>query len=89
MGVAWQNCAYNQPPHLGYYLPDFVDGFQGVKDDVTPVRDVLAADKEVLARTYYNINGQRITSPTDGQRFYIVKTHYSDGSVSTQKCMAK
>lgn len=22
MGIAWQNCAYNQPPHLGYYLPD-------------------------------------------------------------------
>ncbi|MGN1263337.1 MAG: T9SS type A sorting domain-containing protein, partial [Prevotella sp.] len=21
MGVAWQNVAYNQPPHLGYYLP--------------------------------------------------------------------
>ena len=24
MGVAWQNTAYNQPPHLGYYLPDAV-----------------------------------------------------------------
>ena len=23
MAVAWQNCAYNQPPHLGYYLPDY------------------------------------------------------------------
>ncbi len=22
MGVAWQNTAYNQPPHLGFYLPD-------------------------------------------------------------------
>ncbi|NPD92897.1 T9SS type A sorting domain-containing protein [Xylanibacter muris] len=22
MGVAWQNVAYNQPPHLGYSLPD-------------------------------------------------------------------
>ena len=22
MGVAWQNVAYNQPPHLGYYLGD-------------------------------------------------------------------
>ena len=22
MGVAWQNVAYNQPPHIGYYLPD-------------------------------------------------------------------
>ena len=28
MGVAWQNSSYNQPPHLGYYLPDYlgVDG---------------------------------------------------------------
>ncbi len=25
MGVAWQNTAYNQPPHLGFYLPDFVN----------------------------------------------------------------
>lgn len=24
MGIAWQNVAYNQPPHLGYYLPDSV-----------------------------------------------------------------
>lgn len=22
MGITWQNAAYNQPPHLGYYLPD-------------------------------------------------------------------
>ncbi len=22
MGIAWQNNCYNQPPHLGYYLPD-------------------------------------------------------------------
>ena len=22
MGVAWQNVGYNQPPHLGYYLPN-------------------------------------------------------------------
>ena len=22
MGIVWQNVSYNQPPHLGYYLPD-------------------------------------------------------------------
>jgi len=22
LGIAWQNVAYNQPPHTGYYLPD-------------------------------------------------------------------
>ena len=28
MGIAWQNSSDNQPPHLGYYLPDYlgVDG---------------------------------------------------------------
>ena len=28
MGIAWQNSSYNQPPHLGYYLPDYlgIDG---------------------------------------------------------------
>ena len=28
MAIAWQNASYNQPPHLGYYLPDYlgVDG---------------------------------------------------------------
>jgi rhamnogalacturonan endolyase len=24
LGIAWQNVGYNQPPHLGYYLPDAV-----------------------------------------------------------------
>lgn len=24
MGIAWQNVAYNQPPHLGYYLPESI-----------------------------------------------------------------
>jgi rhamnogalacturonan endolyase len=22
LGITWQNSGYNQPPHLGYYLPD-------------------------------------------------------------------
>ena len=24
MGICWQNTAYNQPPHLGYYLHDYI-----------------------------------------------------------------
>ena len=26
MGICWQNTAYNQPPHLGYFLPDYIAG---------------------------------------------------------------
>lgn len=49
MGVAWQNCAYNQPPHLGYYLPDafktsyeYLEGSMeqrvSLGDSIAPVR---------------------------------------------------
>lgn len=30
MGVVWQNSSYNQPPHLGVYLPDYL-GIDGEK----------------------------------------------------------
>lgn len=40
MGIVWQNSSYNQPPHLGYYLPDFlgVDGstYQTTVDNHAP-----------------------------------------------------
>ena len=29
MGVVWQNVGYNQPPHLGYYLPDKAEKVSG------------------------------------------------------------
>ena len=32
MAIAWQNTGYNQPPHLGYYLPDYVEELKGVAD---------------------------------------------------------
>ena len=28
MGICWQNTAYNQPPHLGYYLRDYIENRQ-------------------------------------------------------------
>lgn len=31
MAIAWQNTGYNQPPHLGYYLPDAVNETTAVK----------------------------------------------------------
>ncbi len=30
MGIAWQNTAYNQPPHIGFYLPDMFDRNYGI-----------------------------------------------------------
>ena len=84
MGIAWQNCAYNQPPHLGYYLPDYVDSFQGEKDDATDIDD-MHQNIEIVARTYYNLQGQQISLPTRLNQVYIVKEHHADGSVTTKK----
>ena len=32
MAIAWQNTGYNQPPHISYYLPDYVEDLKGVAD---------------------------------------------------------
>ncbi|MDE6556675.1 MAG: Por secretion system protein, partial [Duncaniella sp.] len=37
MAVAWQNTAYNQPPHLGYYLPDRFDTAPRIMMDATSI----------------------------------------------------
>ena len=33
MGITWQNTAYNQPPHLGYYLPDAMTPGLRIEED--------------------------------------------------------
>ena len=43
MCVAWQNVAYNQPPHLGYYLPDRYKK----KEPITTSTDTLSSKSEV------------------------------------------
>ena len=46
MGIAWQNTAYNQPPHLGYFLKDYIDGKldTGIEGDVNGDVTVDVAD---------------------------------------------
>lgn len=41
MSIAWQNVAYNQPPHLGYFLPD------AVKKGITPPDVYLVASNKI------------------------------------------
>ena len=48
MGVAWQNTAYNQPPHVGYYLPDYAEylksqstGIDNIHEDATDNDDAI------------------------------------------------
>ncbi len=66
MGICWQNVAYNQPPHLGYYLPDYVDGkIQIIETGIEHINH-----QPVAGNAYYNLQGQRIEKPRRG--IYIV-----------------
>ena len=59
MGVAWQNVGYNQPPHLGYYLPDFIKSFEGVTTAIQSIEvDEMADD------AWYTLQGVRIDKPS-------------------------
>ena len=62
MGICWQNTAYNQPPHLGYYLPDYVQG----KIDITGIRQLSDFQIDNNIPTYYDINGCRLNGPKRG-----------------------
>ncbi len=62
MGIAWQNVAYNQPPHLGYFLPDFIASFQGI-DPAGVQEHIVDADS---SDTYYNLMGVKVANPQRG-----------------------
>ena len=53
MAVAWQNSAYNQPPHLGYYLPDYIEGKL-----VTGISNV-ASEQQFTEQTF-DLQGRRL-----------------------------
>ncbi|MBP5711890.1 MAG: rhamnogalacturonan lyase [Prevotella sp.] len=69
MGVAWQNVAYNQPPHLGYYLPDrfkprlvYQEGSSEEQttqlgEDITPVVFKYLNTTSVVVDSTYTPNG--------------------------------
>ena len=51
MAIAWQQAGYNQPPHLGYYLPDYATYFNAnsnitVQDGTTTDVPTEKADKQ-------------------------------------------
>ena len=62
MGICWQNVAYNQPPHLGYYLPDFIESFQGNN----PTGIVEIKEGKLDNGPVYNLHGVLVENPTKG-----------------------
>lgn len=76
MGICWQNVAYNQPPHLGYYLPDFIESFQGA--DPTGIIEVSGSRIQDSSSEIYNLQGQRVEKASHGiflrgGKKYVVK----------------
>lgn len=62
MAVAWQNVGYNQPPHLGYFLPDSVrarEQYNGVAN--TRHGGMPRVDGEM-----YNVAGQKVADSYRG-----------------------
>ena len=65
MGITWQNTAYNQPPHLGYYLPDMFDKNYGIYS--TNYADGIETVKTTQNdNAIYNLSGQRVSTPAAG-----------------------
>ena len=77
MGIAWQNTAYNQPPHLGYYLPDYING----KID-TGIHEV-SSKMENSRTAFYDLNGRPVSGNHKG--LVIMRVIMPDGSIHTRK----
>lgn len=72
MGVAWQNVAYNQPPHLGYYLPDRFLPKIRLKDDSMAEQTITLGDSiKPIVVAYRNTSSSSIDStytPTESRK---------------------
>ena len=66
MGVAWQNTAYNQPPHLGYYLPDYIEG--KLPDGISEKVETEPQPTGQQAEYYYDLLGRKYTNAPRGLR---------------------
>ena len=67
MGVAWQNTAYNQPPHLGYFLPDYITG--KLPDSIQQP----GASSTTSCETY-DLQGRRVSDSKKGLNIVKIRT---------------
>lgn len=81
MATIWQTSAYNQPPHLSYFLPDYVEY---LKQAATSA-DMMKTEAAVREVRYYNLLGQQTSNPPKG--IYIREVIYNDGTSIHTKCM--
>lgn len=70
LSVAWQNVAYNQPPHLGYFLPDKV-GKNLTKPDIT----VIAGGTSSVTKTVNFASMIEASTPDTASTGYVQTEH--------------
>ncbi len=71
LSVAWQNVAYNQPPHLGYFLPDKV-GKNLTKPDIS----VIASGKTSSDKTIVSFaSSVKASEPDSASTGYVESEH--------------
>ena len=89
LGITWQNSAYNQPPHLSYYLPDYAKQFEGVEDTTTGVTNVNGDSQAVLVREYYTLDGKRTSRSAMSSGVYVEHLVKENGEVVNRKYICK
>lgn len=64
MSIVWQNVAYNQPPHLSYFLPDFdyKTYIAHAKEIASDITQIEASDTEMLP--VYDLQGRKVSTLT-------------------------
>ena len=64
MAIAWQNSAYNQPPHVGYFLPDYVKYLEDIASGINDIQTDNASDADSDA--IYTLQGIRTNGKKSG-----------------------
>ena len=57
MAIVWQNCGYNQPPHLGYSPVTY---YKQLKEQATAIRQISTSGS---APRYYDLTGRPLANP--------------------------
>jgi len=64
VSVAWQNVAYNQPPHVGYYLPDMVKNLTQPSIYTVPVSSGATSSSSVAQSSSSIVQSSSSVAPT-------------------------
>ena len=78
LAIAWQNCAYNQPPHLGFYLPDYfnTDPMVAFADGRTTYEGVTGKSIAPITGSIANCDGLKL----EGAEWLTVDVNVAAGT---------